>query len=99
MAVDVARAGEGSKESAFGRFFSSLVTFPSRFAAWVRTLPASYRAIMNEMRRVTWPSVEETRQLSVMVVVLSLFIGGVIAVMDVSFQAILVRWIPQLFAR
>jgi hypothetical protein len=34
-----------------------------------------------------------------MVIILSLFIGGVIAVMDVSFQAILVRWIPQLFTR
>jgi preprotein translocase SecE subunit len=88
MAVDVARAGEGGKEGVV-----------ARFGAWVRTLPSTYRAIMNEMRRVTWPSIEETRQLSVMVVVLSLFIGGVIAVMDVSFQAILVRWIPQLFAR
>ena len=88
MAVDVARAGETGKES-----------IVARFNAFVRTLPSTYRAIVNEMRRVTWPSVEETRQLSVMVVVLSLFIGGVIAVMDVSFQAILVRWIPQLFAR
>jgi len=42
---------------------------------------------------------EEIRQLSVMVVILSLFIGGVIAVMDVTFQAVLVKWIPQLFAR
>ena len=87
MAVDVARAGEAKE---------SIIT---RFNAWVRTLPSTYRAIVNEMRRVTWPSVEETRQLSVMVIILSLFIGGVIAVMDVSFQAILVRWIPQLFTR
>jgi len=87
MAVDVARAGE-AKESVL-----------TRFGAWVRTLPSTYRAIVNEMRRVTWPSVQETRQLSVMVIILSLFIGGVIAVMDVSFQAILVRWIPQLFTR
>jgi preprotein translocase SecE subunit len=87
MAVDVARAGE-AKENVL-----------TRFGAWVRTLPSTYRAIVNEMRRVTWPSVQETRQLSVMVIILSLFIGGVIAVMDVSFQAILVRWIPQLFTR
>jgi len=88
MAVDVARAGEEGKESVL-----------ARFGAWVRTLPSTYRNIVNEMRRVTWPSIEEVRQLSVMVVILSLFIGGVIALMDVTFQAILVRWIPQLFAR
>jgi preprotein translocase SecE subunit len=87
MAVDVARAGE-AKESWF-----------ARVGAFVHSIPSTYRAIVNEMRRVTWPSVEEIRQLSVMVVVLSLFIGAVIAVMDVTFQAILVRWIPQLFAR
>ena len=87
MAVDVARAGE-AKESWF-----------ARVGKFVHSIPSTYRAIVNEMRRVTWPSVEEIRQLSVMVVILSLFIGAVLAVMDVTFQAILVRWIPQLFAR
>jgi preprotein translocase SecE subunit len=71
----------------------------ARAGAFVQQLPSTYRSIVNEMRRVTWPSVQEIRQLSVMVVILSLFIGGVIALMDVTFQAILVRWIPQLFAR
>jgi preprotein translocase SecE subunit len=88
MAVDVARAGEGTKES-----------WVTRVSTFVHGIPTTYRNIVNEMRRVTWPSIEEVRQLSVMVVILSLFIGGVIALMDVTFQAILVRWIPQLFAR
>jgi preprotein translocase SecE subunit len=88
MAVDVARTGGGEhKQSWF-----------VKLSEWVHSLPGSYRAVMNEMRRVTWPSIEEVRQLSVMVVVLSLFIGGVISLMDVTFQAILVRWIPQIFA-
>jgi preprotein translocase SecE subunit len=86
MAVDVARTGDRQP------------SWPARIAAFFQSLPVTYRAILNEMRRVTWPSVEEIRQLSVMVVVLSLFIGGVIAVMDVTFQAILVKWIPQIFA-
>jgi preprotein translocase SecE subunit len=86
MAVDVARTGDQPQG------------LPARVVAFVQNIPVTYRNILNEMRRVTWPSVEEIRQLSVMVVVLSLFIGGVIAVMDVTFQAILVKWIPQLFA-
>ena len=32
-----------------------------------------------------------------MVCILSLFIGGVIALMDLLFQNLLVRWIPALF--
>ena len=89
MAVDVARAaGDNSK-----------VSWVTRVVAWFQQIPSYYRSVMNEMRRVTWPSAEEIRQLSVMVVVLSLFIGGVISLMDVGFQAILVRWIPPIFAR
>jgi preprotein translocase SecE subunit len=86
MAVDVARTGDQPQ------------SWPAKISAFVQSIPTTYRLIMNEMRRVTWPSVEEIRQLSVMVVILSLFIGGVIAVMDVTFQAVLVKWIPQLFA-
>ena len=66
-------------------------------AAW-HNLPAGYRSVVAEMRRVTWPDRTQIRQMAVGVIVLSLFIGGVIAVMDFSFQQILVKWIPQLFA-
>jgi preprotein translocase SecE subunit len=88
MAVDVARTGSGEHKQ----------SWVAKVGTWIHEIPATYRAIMNEMRRVTWPSVDEVRRLSVMVVILSLFIGGIIALMDVTFQAILVRWIPQLFA-
>jgi preprotein translocase SecE subunit len=85
VAVEVARTGE--QESWF-----------ARLGAAVRGLPATYRNIVHEMRRVTWPHVDEIRKMSVMVIVLSLFIGGVIAAMDFTLQQVLVRWIPQVFA-
>ena len=58
---------------------------------------AFYHDVVAEMRKVTWPDVPQVRQLSVGVIVLSLFIGGVIALMDVVFQQLLMRWIPSLF--
>jgi preprotein translocase subunit SecE len=64
-------------------FFQRLVTF--------------YHDIMTEMRKVTWPDKGQVRQLSIGVIVLSLFIGALIATMDVLLQQILVRWIPSLF--
>jgi hypothetical protein len=37
------------------------------------------------------------RQLSIGVIVLSLFIGAIIGLMDLILQQVLVRWIPSLF--
>jgi preprotein translocase subunit SecE len=58
---------------------------------------AFYHDVMAEMKKVTWPDMPQIRQLSIGVIVLSLFIGGVIALMDVILQQVLVRWIPSLF--
>ena len=49
------------------------------------------------MKKVTWPDVPQVRQLAIGVIILSLFIGGLIGLMDVLFQQVLVRWIPSLF--
>ena len=57
-----------------------------------------YQDVTVEMRKVTWPDFPQVRQLSIGVIALSLFIGGLIAVMDVVLQQVLVRWIPSLFA-
>jgi preprotein translocase subunit SecE len=56
-----------------------------------------YHDVMAEMKKVTWPDLPQVRQLSFSVILLSLFIGGLIAVMDVILQQVLVRWIPSLF--
>jgi preprotein translocase SecE subunit len=49
------------------------------------------------MKKVTWPDRQQVRQLSIGVIVLSLFIGAVIALMDLVFQGIFVRALPSLF--
>jgi len=65
--------------------------------SWVQRLVGFYRDVMAEMKKVTWPDVPQVRQLAIGVIVLSLFIGGLIALMDVILQQVLVRWIPSLF--
>lgn len=60
-------------------------------------LVAFYHDVVVEMKKVTWPDVPQVRQLSIGVIVLSLFIGGVIALMDVLLQQVLVVWVPRLF--
>ena len=56
-----------------------------------------YREVVGEMKKVTWPDVGQVRQLSIGVIVLSLFIGIIIWLMDLVLQQVLVRWIPSLF--
>jgi preprotein translocase SecE subunit len=56
-----------------------------------------YNEVVAEMKKVTWPDVGQIRQLSIGVIVLSLFIGLVIWGMDVVLQQVLVKWIPSLF--
>jgi len=56
-----------------------------------------YNEVVAEMKKVTWPDVGQIRQLSIGVIVLSLFIGLVIWGMDVFLQFVLVKWVPSLF--
>lgn len=55
-----------------------------------------YQEVVAEMKKVTWPDKTQVRQLSIGVIALSLFIGAVIALMDLIFQAIFVRGLPSL---
>jgi len=56
-----------------------------------------YQEVIAEMKKVTWPDLQQVRQLSIGVIVLSLFIGAIIALMDLVFQGIFVRGLPSLF--
>jgi preprotein translocase subunit SecE len=73
------------------------VTVQVQQASLPQRTVAFYHDVMAEMRKVTWPDMPQVRQLSISVILLSLFIGGVIALMDVILQQVLVRWIPSLF--
>jgi preprotein translocase subunit SecE len=72
---------------------ATTVASPSPFARIVTFL----RDVRSEMRKVTWPDIPQVRQLSIGVIALSLFIGAVIALMDVVLQWLLVVTIPKLF--
>ena len=69
---------------------------PPSFPRRVGTFDQDVRA---EMLKVTWPDTAQVRQLSIAVIVLSLTIGGIIAILDVILQLIFVRGIPSLLGR
>ncbi|MFI5232061.1 MAG: preprotein translocase subunit SecE [Gemmatimonadales bacterium] len=73
------------------------VPVPAQKESLVQRSVTFYHDVMGEMKKVTWPDLPQVRQLSLGVILLSLFIGGLIAIMDVVMQQVLVRWIPSLF--
>ena len=65
--------------------------------SYVARLVTMYNEVVAEMKKVTWPDVGQIRQLSIGVILLSLFIGLVIWAMDVALQFLLVKTIPSIF--
>ena len=53
--------------------------------------------VVTEMRKVTWPDRPQVQSLSIGVIGIALFIGGVIWILDLILQGVLVRGIPALF--
>jgi preprotein translocase subunit SecE len=70
-------------------------------AAPTRSLPARmvsfYHDVVAEMRKVTWPDRPQVQSLSIGVIVLSLFVGVVIWLLDLILQGVLVRLPASLF--
>jgi preprotein translocase subunit SecE len=56
-----------------------------------------YHDVMGEMKKVTWPDRPQVQQLSIGVIVLSLFVGLVIWALDLLLQFSLVRLPAMLF--
>jgi len=51
--------------------------------------------VANELKKVTWPNVEDTRTSTMAVVVFSIVSAGVLGVFDVISSKIMTQWIPS----
>ena len=64
----------------------------------VRRLTGFYHEVVAEMKKVTWPDRPQTIDATWRILVFVLFISLIIAGMDLTLQAVLVKGIPALFA-
>jgi preprotein translocase subunit SecE len=69
-----------------------------RTAAFFRAIPSFFRAVRDEMSKVTWPDRSQTVDATWRIIIFVLFIGAVIGVLDFVLQLILVKGLPSLFA-
>ena len=63
----------------------------------VRGLPALYRAVVAEMKKVTWPAVVDVRRATVAIIIFVLLLALLITIMDKILGSLLGDWIPSLF--
>jgi preprotein translocase subunit SecE len=54
-----------------------------------------YHDVVAEMKKVTWPDRAQLQSATIQIIIFVLFIGGVIALLDVALQSLLVR-LPQM---
>jgi len=55
------------------------------------------REVQVELKKVTWPNRRELWEATRTIIIVVLIIAGLIALMDLFFQAVLVSFIPSLF--
>lgn len=63
----------------------------------VAKLSLFYQDVLAEMKRVTWPSRKELQDSTLRIIIFVLFLGALIALMDLALQFLLIR-LPALLA-
>jgi len=69
----------------------------NKVMATARGIPGFYRAVMVEMRKVTWPEVVDVRRATVAIIIFVMLLGLGIFLLDYVLQQLLGRLIPSLF--
>ncbi|MFL5607973.1 MAG: preprotein translocase subunit SecE [Gemmatimonadaceae bacterium] len=65
--------------------------------ATIRGIPAFYRSVVAEMKKVTWPEPADVRRATIAIIIFVLILGLFIYVLDVALQGLLANLIPRLF--
>jgi len=76
-----------------GRGRSPEVRPRGRIAGFIQFL----RDVRNELRKVTWPTFDELKKATTVIVIFVTILGIAIGIMDVLFQKIFVQWVARLF--
>ena len=63
----------------------------------VSSVPGFFRAVWEELKKVTWPDRPQTIDATWRIILFVLAIGAVIGLLDVLLQLILVSWLPSIF--
>jgi preprotein translocase subunit SecE len=68
-----------------------------RLSGWVQGVIAYVREVRAEVRKVTWPTWEELRRTTIVIIVFVVVIGIIIGIMDVIASWVLIDLLGRIF--
>ena len=78
--------------AALARWRQPLLVFAQKSAAYVHEVRV-------EVRKVSWPSWDDLRKSTLVILVIVVLVGAVIGIMDLLFQWMLIDFFSRLFGR
>jgi len=64
---------------------------------WLGQIVGFFRDVRAEVRKVTWPTVDELKKATLVIVIFVSVLGLVIGLMDATFQFVFVKAVAKLF--
>jgi len=71
---------------------------PAGLARWGRQASEFLTSVRTELGKVTWPTRDELIKATRMIMILALFLGFVIGMLDLLLNLVLVEWLARLTA-
>ncbi len=64
---------------------------------WIARMMQFLRDVRNELRKVTWPTFDELKKATTVIIIFVTVLGLVIGLMDAAFQFVFVKAVAKLF--
>jgi preprotein translocase subunit SecE len=84
--------------AAGGLLAAAVVVWRQPLFAFAQRSTAYMRNVRAEMRKVSWPSWDDLRKSTVVIIIIVFIVGAVIGVMDLVFSKLLIDWLGRAFS-
>jgi preprotein translocase subunit SecE len=78
---------------------AALVIWRQPVLSLVQRSSSYLQEVRAEVRKVSWPTWEDLRKSTGVIIVIILIIGAIIGLMDLAFSKLLIDWLGRLFGR
>ncbi len=84
--------------AAGGLLAVALVVWRQPLFAFAQRSTVYMRNVRGEMRKVSWPSWDDLRKSTVVIIVIVFIVGAVIGIMDLVFSKLMIDWLGRAFS-
>lgn len=78
---------------------AGLVVWRQPLLAFVQRSAAHIEDVRAEVRKVSWPTWDDLRKSTLVIIVIVLIVGAIIGIMDLMFSKLLIDFLDRIFGR